>query len=90
MGRSVVWIAVIAALLGGIVALNVAVLQLRVERGSIRSDIARIRTENAKLEAELSTAAAIGRTQARSSQLGLVRAPDKSYVKLQVRRPPAR
>ncbi len=87
LGRFVMWIAVMAVLLAGIVALNVAVLQLRVERGSVASEIARIRAENAQLAAELSSAAAIGRTQARGQQLGLVEPTVTTYVKLRVKRP---
>jgi cell division protein FtsB len=65
------------------VALNVAVLQLRVQRGQIGSQIAKIRAENAGLRAELSTAAAVGRVEAIArSSLGLVEAGERTYLKL--------
>lgn len=82
MGRSVLWIGIVAGLLAGIVALNVAVLQLRVERGTVSSEIARIRAENAELQAEISRAAAVGRTQTLGSRLGLAEPADPTYLKL--------
>lgn len=87
LGRRVVWIGLVAGLLAGIVALNVAVLQLRVERGTLTAEIARIRAENAELQAEISRAAAVGRTQAIGSQLGLAEPVDQVYLRLKVRRP---
>jgi cell division protein FtsB len=83
LGRSVVWIAIVAALLAGIVALNVAVLQLRIDRGRISSEIAEIRAENAGLHAELSKAKAGGRVESLArSGLGLVDATNTTYLKL--------
>ena len=80
IGRSVMWI---GALLAGIVALNVAVLQLRVERGQIGSQIAKIRAENEGLRAELSTAASVSRVEdVGRSQFGLVDAGDRTYLRL--------
>ncbi len=84
------WITVVAALLAGIVALNVAVLQLRVGRGAVAADIARLRAENAELEARVSSAAAIGRTQSLGSRLGLVEPVEVTYVKLKPLRSLAR
>jgi hypothetical protein len=78
----VLWIGAVAGLLAGIVALNVAVLQLRVERGAVSSEIARIRAENAELQAEISRAAAVGRTQSLGSRLGLAPPAEKTYLKL--------
>jgi cell division protein FtsL len=83
IGRSVVWIAVVGTLLAGIVALNVAVLQLRIQRGRIGSEIAKIEAENGGLRAELSTARAVGRVESIArSQLGLVESADRIYLKL--------
>jgi cell division protein FtsL len=81
--RPLLWIAVIGGLLTGIVALNVAVLQLRIERGRIDSDITKIRAENDGLRAELSTAKASGRVEALArSRLGLVERTDVEYLRL--------
>jgi cell division protein FtsB len=80
------WIGVIGTLLAGIVALNVAVLQLRIERGKVSSDIEKIRAENDGLHAELSRARASGRVESTArSSLGLVDASGKVYLEL---RPP--
>jgi hypothetical protein len=65
------------------VALNVAVLQLRIERGRIDADITKIRAENDGLRAELSTAKASGRVEALArSRLGLVERTDVEYLRL--------
>jgi len=83
LARSVVWIVIAAALLAGIVALNVAVLQLRMQRGRLQSEIVQVRSENSGIEAELSTAAAVGRIEtAARGRLGLVDSSQSSYVKL--------
>jgi hypothetical protein len=83
LARSVVWIAIVGSLLAGIVALNVAVLQLRIDRGRISSEIAKIRGENAGLHAELSKAKAGGRVESLArSGLGLIDATETTYLKL--------
>jgi cell division protein FtsB len=85
--RWVVWIAAVAALLAGIVALNVAALELRLERGRLQSQIVEIRTENAAIETELSRAAAVGRVEAAArGRLGLVEASETTYLRLERRR----
>src|SRR5207248_2603127 len=72
----VTWIAVLAALLGGIVALNVAVLQLNVRLSSLSRERASLRSENASLQSQLSSEAATPRIQALArKRLGLVPAP---------------
>ncbi len=82
--RWILWIAVVAALLAGIVGLNVAVLQLRMEGGRLQSEIVRIRAENDSMQAELSTAAAGGRVETIArGRLGLVEATETSYLKVE-------
>ena len=84
LARWVVWIAVVAALLAGIVALNVAALQLRMQRGRLQSEIVQIRAENAAIEAELSAAAAVGRVEAAArGRLGLVEPVETTYLRLE-------
>ena len=81
--RPLLWIATIGCLLTGIVALNVAVLQLRIERGRISSEITKIRAENDGLRAELSTAKAAGRIESLArGRLGLVERTDVEYLRL--------
>jgi len=84
--RGVVWIALVAALLAGIVALNVAVLELRMERGRLKSEIVELGAQNAELEARLSDAASLGRIEAAARRLGLVEATDVAYLRLDPRR----
>src|SRR5207302_7567539 len=80
----VTWIAVLAALLGGIVALNVAVLQLNVRLSSLSRERASLRSENASLQSQLSSAAASPRIQTLAhKRLGLVPASDSMYVELE-------
>jgi cell division protein FtsL len=81
--RPLLWIGVVGGLLTGIVALNVAVLQLRIERGRIGSEITKIRAENDGLRAELSTAKASGRVESLArARLGLIERADVVYLRL--------
>jgi hypothetical protein len=56
LAGGVAWIALVAALLSGIVALNVAVLRLNLQLDDLGSKQTQLRTENAELRAQ----AAIG------------------------------
>ena len=81
----VVWIAVIAALLAGVVALNVAVLGLNLQLDRLGREKVELRARNAQLAARLSSAAAPPRIGALArSRLGLVSAgPEQTtYVEL--------
>jgi len=84
----VVWIGALAALLAGIVALNVAVLQLNVRLEELARERANLRAANATLSAQLSQAAAIPQLEALAvNQLGLVPATHEqtTYVELDSR-----
>jgi hypothetical protein len=79
----VVWIVVVGALLAGVVALNVAVLQLNVRFDRLGRERAMLRDQNAALASQFSSAKASPRIQARARQrLGLVPAGDMTYVDL--------
>jgi cell division protein FtsL len=85
MAGGVVWIVVVALLLTGVVALNVAVLRLnmRLEELGRRSDD--LSAQNAALASQLSSASVLARIQALAkARLGLVPADpaDTSYVEL--------
>jgi hypothetical protein len=82
----VVWIALVAGLLAGIVALNVAALELRMEHGRVQSEIVEIRAGNVELESELSAASAVSRVEAAAGRLGLVEPVETTYLKLERRR----
>jgi cell division protein FtsB len=79
----VVWIVVAAVVLAGLVALNVAVLQLNVRLDQLSRDRASLRDENAALASQFSTAKASPLIQARATaRLGLVPAKQTTYVEL--------
>ena len=81
----VFWIVVVAALLAGVVALNVAVLRLNMKLDRLGRDRANLRAENATLSVQLSSAASAPRIQGLAAKrLGLVQATSDqtSYVKL--------
>jgi cell division protein FtsL len=81
----VVWIGIIAALLAGVVAMNVAVLRLNMTLDRLGRERANLRAENAALSVQLSSAASTPRIQGLAAkQLGLTQAtPDQtSYVTL--------
>ena len=81
----VVWIGIVAALLAGVVAMNVAVLRLNMKLDSLGRERADLRAQNAALSSQLSSAAAAPRIQGLAAKhLGLVQAtPDQTtYVTL--------
>jgi hypothetical protein len=79
----VAWIVVVGALLAGVVALNVAVLQLNVRFDRLGRERVMLRDQNAALASQFSSAKASPRIQARARQrLGLVPAGDMTYVDL--------
>ena len=81
----VFWIGVVAALLAGVVAMNVALLRLNMKLDHLGRERANLRAQNAALSVQLSSAASAPRIQGLAAkQLGLVQAsPDEtSYVKL--------
>src|SRR6266496_2234926 len=81
----VFWIGVVAVLLAGDVALNVAVLRLNMKLDHLGRQRANLRAENAALSVQISSAASAPRIQGLAAKrLGLVQAtPDQtSYVKL--------
>ena len=85
LSGGVVWIIVFAVLLSGVVAVNVAVLRLNLERDRVTQDRTRLQGDIARLRSELSTAEASARIEAKAQkELGLVPAdPSKTvYVRL--------
>jgi cell division protein FtsL len=68
----VVWIGVVAALLAGVVALNVAVLRLNVRLDETQQERNQLRADNAQLNTEIAAKAASGRILGLASgRLGL-------------------
>jgi cell division protein FtsL len=87
----VVWIAALAGLLAGIVALNVAVLRLNVSLDQLARERATIRAGNAALSAQLSTATATSQIEMLARRrLGLVPAEPEQMTYLDLRARPNR
>ena len=79
----VLWIAVIGALLAGLVALNVAVLQLNVRLDKLGQERMNLRADNNALSSQLSSSNATGRIQSLAhTRLGLVPASQTTFVEL--------
>jgi cell division protein FtsL len=81
----VVWIVVLGTLLAGVVAVNVAVLQLNVRLDGLGRERIQLRADNARLSSQLSSAGAAARIESEAkARLGLVQADanSTSYVQL--------
>jgi cell division protein FtsL len=81
----VLWIVVATALLGGVVAMNVAVLQLNLRLDDLAQERAKLRADNAALASQLSSAAGAARIESLArSRLGMVPASTEgtTYVYL--------
>ena len=71
----VVWIVLLAVLLGGVVAVNVAVLQLNVRLDELGRERVELQGETSRLSSQLSSASATARIESQArSKLGLVQA----------------
>ena len=77
----VVWIVVLAVLLAGVVAVNVAVLQLNVRLDELGRERIELQGETKRLSSQLSSASANARIESQAkAKLGLVRAdPELTY-----------
>jgi cell division protein FtsL len=82
LAGGVAWIVLVAALLAGIVALNVAALRLNLEVQRLNEEKKQLATENAGSASELSTLAASARIEAMARRkLGLVAPVETTYVR---------
>ncbi len=71
----VVWIVVVAVLLAGVVAVNVAVLQLNVQLDELGRERVQLRADTNRLSSQLSSESANARIESQArTKLGLVRA----------------
>ena len=84
VGAGVVWVLVIATLLGGVVAVNVAALRNSIEAGRLSGQGASLRAENQALQSHVAEMSGIGRISTLAKRLGMVAAqPAKSdYLRL--------
>ena len=84
VASGVVWIVVVAVLLAGVVAMNVAVLRLNLRMDDLGRQRVKLRAENAALSSKLSSASADARIQDLARGAGLVQAEpaETTYVHL--------
>ena len=77
----VVWIVLLAVLLAGVVAVNVAVLQLNVRLDELGRERVELQGQTRRLSSQLSSASATARIEAQAkAKLGLVQAdPELTY-----------
>ena len=81
------WIAAVAVLLTGVVALNVAVLRLNMQLDRLGRERTQLRAENATLSSQLSSAAAAPKIQALARhRLGVQPAPADKVTYLDLTR----
>jgi cell division protein FtsL len=86
-GGGVLWIVVIALLLAGVVAVNVAVLRLNLELDQVDRDRSELKADIAGLRSEISTASATARIERlATTELGLVQADPETTIYVQLRR----
>lgn len=85
----VLWVLLLASLFGGIVALNVAALQSNLEGNRLTGQAAELRTQNARLDADVAAASAWGRWAPLAERMGMVQAyPSQSdYIPFAPSRP---
>ena len=85
IGGGVFWILLLAALLAGVVAVNVAVLRLNLQLDEAGRERTELKTDIARLRSEISSAAATTRIERLAEgELGLVevRPEDTTYIQL--------
>jgi cell division protein FtsL len=82
----VVWIVVVAVLLGGVVAMNVAVLQLNLRLDDLSRQRAKLRADNAQLSSRLSSAAASAQIESLATSRGMVPASSAETTYLYLNR----
>jgi hypothetical protein len=78
------WTLLIATMLGGVVAVNVAALRNSIEAGHLAAQVAGLRAENQSLQSHVAEQSGIGRISTLARQLGMVPAvPNKGdYLRL--------
>lgn len=87
LAGGVLWIGVLAVLLVGVVALNVAVLRLNMQLEELSERRLELEAQNALLESNVSAAMAQPRVERLArTRLGLVRDAEPAYVELRAKR----
>jgi hypothetical protein len=70
----VLWVLLVAALLGGIVALNVGALRNSIEASRVAGEVAALRSQNSDLQSQVAGQSGFGRISALAHHLGMVQA----------------
>jgi cell division protein FtsL len=87
LGGGVLWIVLFAALLAGVVAVNVAVLRLNVELDQVGRERSQLKADIAGLRSELSSASASARIgRLATNELGLTTADPETTIYVRLRR----
>jgi cell division protein FtsL len=87
LGGGVLWIVLFAALLAGVVAINVAVLRLNLELDESSGERSELRADISRLRSELSSAAATSRIERLAQgELGMVPADPDATIYLELER----
>jgi cell division protein FtsL len=87
LGGGVLWIVLFAALLAGVVAVNVAVLRLNVELDQVGQERSQLKADIAGVRSELSSVAATARIEkVATNELGLTLADPDTMIYVRLRR----
>ena len=87
LGGGVLWIVLFAALLAGVVAVNVAVLRLNVELDQVGQERSQLRADIAGVRSDLSSVAATARIEkVATNELGLTLADPDTMIYVWLRR----
>jgi cell division protein FtsL len=87
LGGGILWIVLFAALLAGVVAVNVAVLRLNLELDQAGRERAELQADVSALRSEISSASATARIErVATSELGLVQAEPEHTIYVRIKR----
>ncbi len=83
LAGGILWIVLFAALLAGVVAVNVAVLRLNLQFDQVGRERSELRADISRLRSELSSASATARIERLArDELGFVHVDEPVYVRL--------
>jgi cell division protein FtsL len=87
LGGGILWIVLFAALLAGVVAVNVAVLRLNLQLDQAGRERVELEADVSALRSEISSASATARIErVATSELGLVQAEPENTIYVRIKR----
>jgi cell division protein FtsL len=87
IGGGVLWIVLVAVLLAGVVAVNVAVLRLNLELDQVNRERSELESDLSLLKSEISSASATARIERLATkELGLEQADPETTVYVRIKR----